>query len=227
MNKNQQGSGASVKPTRASKEHLRQLMQDGYNRTMRKFPTSSSLGDFYNPKNWGLCLTYQSQILTEPCIYLCDVDKAYGKGSATNIVQKQYIGQYQLSTVKEPFSEETASVAASLFVATYGDKCTLNLMMLYFGRYMTHYKGSYYQFDSTDILRQYGAKFLPWYQSQTTEEEQQEQPQRTHAPRGLEARDIYIKDCIRNGIEVRDGGLYRFGFVTEWELQHLEQEVGK
>ena len=101
-------------------------------------------------------------------------------------------------------------------------------MMLYFGRYMTHYKGSYYQFDTTDILRQYGAKFLPWYQSQTTEEEEQpKQTIPTREPRGLEARDIYIKDCISKGIDVRDGGLYKFGFITEWELQHLEQEDEK
>ena len=182
----------------------------------------------FSPARLGYYLTDRDRCLKEYSPTLDIVDELFGKDTATSILQEMYLSLYRLSTIKEQFSIETARVAASVFFGTYRTKCNLYQMMIYFAMYPTHFKGTYFQFDTTDILRQYGAKFLPWYQSQTTEEEEQpKQTFRAHEPRGLEARDIYIKDCIRNGIEVRDGGLYKFGFITEWELQHLEHEFGK
>ena len=154
------------------------------------------------------------------------VDSIYGKGTATDLLTDMYLSVYRLSTIKEPFTIETANQAASLFLGSYRKTCNLYQMMLYFAMYPTMFKSSYFQFDTTDILRQYGAKFMPWYQSQTTEDEQTEPVQaRTTEPKGIEARNIYLREQIRKGVDVRQGGLYRFGFVSEDELRKIEMEI--
>ena len=166
-------------------------------------------------------------MLNEPSVLLTDIDMIYGTNEmAVYILRDQFIALYKLSTAKEEFSNETARNVAGIFFGTYGNRCTLNQMMLYFGKYPVAYKTTFSQFDSSDILRQYGAKFIPWFQSQTTEDEQEQPVQtRTAEPRGIEARNIYLREQIRKGADVRQGGLYRFGFVTEDELQQLEREV--
>lgn len=158
---------------------------------------------------------------------LSDLDAMYGTTEmAISIIREHFAALYKLSTAKEEFGYETAKNVAGIFFGTYGSRCTLNQMMLYFGKYPVAYKTTFALFDSSDILRQYGAKFIPWFQSQANEDEQ-EQPVQTRQtePRGIEARNIYLREQIRKGADVRQGGLYRFGFVTEWELQQIERDT--
>lgn len=193
---------------------------------MRKFPTAQALKKSFSPARLGFYLSDKERCCREYAPSLMQVDSIYGKGTATDLLTDMYLSVYRLSTIKEPFTIETANQAASLFLGSYRKTCNLYQMMLYFAMYPTMFKSSYFQFDTTDILRQYGAKFLPWYQSQTTDEEEPQRPvARPSEPVGLEARDIYLREQIRNGADIRQGGLYRFGFVTEWELQQLERDT--
>lgn len=184
------------------------------------------LNSRFSPKYLGFFLTEKERTINEYSPNLHEIDTIYGKGTSTNLLTEMYLSVYRLSTIKEPFTIETATQAASLFFGSYRKSCNLYQMMLYFAMYPTTFKSSYFQFDTTDILRQYGAKFIPWFQSQTTDEEQEQPVQtRTAEPRGIEARNIYLREQIRKGADVRQGGLYRFGFVTEEEIQQLEREV--
>lgn len=184
------------------------------------------LNSRFSPKYLGFFLTEKERTINEYSPNLHEIDTIYGKGTSINLLTEMYLSVYRLSTIKEPFTIETATQAASLFFGSYRKSCNLYQMMLYFAMYPAMFKGSYFQFDTTDILRQYGAKFMPWYQSQTTEEEEPTQPvQRTTEPTGIEARNIYLCEQIRKGADVRQGGLYRFGFVTEEEVQQLEREI--
>jgi hypothetical protein len=88
------------------------------------------------------------------------VDALFGKDTSVYILRELYLSLYRLSTVKEPFTTDTALTAASLFYGSYRRTCNLYQMMLYFAMYPAMFKGSYFQFDTTDILRQYGAKFI-------------------------------------------------------------------
>lgn len=193
---------------------------------MRRFPTAQTLTKSFNPTRLGFYLSEKTRCLEEYSPNLQQIDDIYGKGVSVDLLTELYLSTYRLSTIKEPFTQETATQAASLFFGSYRKTCNLYQMMLYFAMYPTMFKSSYFQFDTTDILRQYGAKFIPWYQSQTTEEEEQTQPvQRTTEPTGIEARNIYLQEQLRQGADIRQGGLYRFGFVTEWELQQLERDT--
>ena len=220
IKQNPQENGASEKPKRNSKDDGR---KEAF---MKKFPTTTSLKCRFSPKSLGYYLSEKERTLNEYSPNLHEIDIIYGEGTSTEMLTEMYLSVYRLSTIKEPFTMETATQAASLFFGSYRKNCNLYQMMLYFAMYPTMFKSSYFQFDTTDILRQYGAKFMPWYQSQTTEDEQTEPAQaRTTEPRGIEARDIYLREQIRKGADVRQGGLYRFGFVSEYELQRLEMKV--
>lgn len=180
----------------------------------------------FSPDRLGYYLSDRERCLKEYSPTLDKVDALFGKDTSIYILRELYISLYKLSTVKEPFTQETATQAASLFFGSYRKTCNLYQMMLYFAMYPTTFKSSYFQFDTTDILRQYGAKFIPWFQSQTTDDTPTEPVQtRQTEPRGIEARNIYLREQIRKGVDVRQGGLYRFGFVTEEEVQQLEREM--
>lgn len=217
---NPQGSGASEKRKSISANDGRK------EEFMRRFPTAQNLKKSFDPTRLGFYLSEKSRCLTEYSPNLQQIDDIYGKGVSVDLLTELYLSTYRLSTIKEPFTQETATQAASLFFGSYRKTCNLYQMMLYFSMYPTTFKSSYFQFDTTDILRQYGAKFLPWYQSQTTDEEQEQQVQtRQTEPRGIDARNIYLKEQMRNGKDIRQGGLYLFGFVTEEEVQQLEREM--
>jgi len=220
IKQNPQGSAASEKRKSIS-------ANDGRKEAfMKKFPTAQMLTKYFNPTRLGFYLSEKTRCIEEYSPNLQQIDNIYGKGVSVDLLTELYLSTYRLSTIKEPFARETATQAASLFFGSYRKTCNLYQMMLYFAMYPTTFKSSYFQFDTTDILRQYGAKFLPWYQSQATEDEQTEPVQAsTTEQRGIEARNIYLREQIRKGADVRQGGLYRFGFVSEDELQRLEMEV--
>lgn len=191
-----------------------------------KFPTAQALKKSFDPARLGFYLSEKTRCLEEYSPNLQQIDGIYGKGVSVDLLTELYLSVYRLSTIKEPFSRETATQAASLFYGSYRKTCNLYQMMLYFAMYPTTFKDTYFQFDTTDILRQYGAKFMPWYQSQTSDEDSKEQSVKSRRePRGIDARNIYIREQIRKGVDVRQGGLYRFGFVSEEELQQLEREM--
>ena len=215
-----QGSGASERTKKHSAGNEKDLA------FQKKFGSQQKLMTCFSPDRLGYYLSDKERCLREYSPTLDKVDALFGKDTSVYILRELYLSLYRLSTVKEPFTTDTALTAASLFFGSYRRTCNLYQMMLYFAMYPAMFKGSYFQFDTTDILRQYGAKFLPWYQSQTTDDDEPQRPvARPSEPVGLEARDIYLMEQIRNGADIRQGGLYRFGFVTEWELQQLERDT--
>lgn len=192
---------------------------------MRVFPTAEKLYRFFDSSYWGYCLSLQDKCLAAPCIKLCQVDHCYGtNGIATNIIVNQCLGLYKLSAAKEAFTTDAARVAAELFLGMYGDRCNLYEMMIYFARYPMVYKSTFYQFDVEDILKQYGAQCLPWLMSKSrTEDDGVVEDARTI--RGIEAHNIWVENYIRNGGDIRQGGLYRFGFLTEEEVVQHEKKL--
>lgn len=122
---------------------------------------------------------------------------------------------------------EAANNAAALFVAKYGNQCTLYGVMLYFGNYSTEYKSSFAQFDVQDVLQQFSKKFLPWWQSRLGREQNSKATIKDDdtRPRGIEALKIYIKRTLSEGGDIRAGGLYRQGQITEALIAECEKEI--
>ena len=197
---------------------------------MRSFPTIEKVYHFFAPSMWAYALGHQEECLTYPCITLRMIDGLYGTdGAAQAIVKTQLVGVYQLSTARDQHNDNAAAMAAGLFVSKYGHECTLYAMMLYFGNYLTEYKSSFAQYDVQDVLQQFGRKFLPWWRSRR----ERERPRNGNTsgtvavgvPVGKDAKLIHLRRCVRDGIDIRQGGLYRMGFVTDADISRAEREV--
>lgn len=179
---------------------------------------------------WAYALQHQSECLSYPCITLRMIDGLYGTdGAAQAIVKTQLVGVYQLSTARDQYNDNAAVMAAGLFVSKYGYECTLYAMMLYFGNYLTEYKSSFAQYDVQDVLQQFGRKFLPWWRQKRergrTPVGEATGTKAAGVPTGREAMLIHLRRCVRDGTDIRQGGLYRTGLVSDADIERAEREV--
>lgn len=181
---------------------------------------------YFSPVNVAKAVTNESECVSRPCITLREVDKVYKDGTSQSIIRNLISGLYSMSLTKERMPYEAVNNAAALFVAKYGHQCTLYGVMLYFGNYSTEYKTSYAQFDVQDILQQFHKKFLPWWQSRISRARNSETTtDEDTRPRGQEALKIYIKEILSNGGDIRAGGLYKMGRITEALIAECQKEV--
>lgn len=134
------------------------------------------------------------------------------------------MGIYGMSASKETFSDQNANIAADLFISRYGNECSLYMMALYFAGYIMDYKGTFSPFDIQDILLQFRAKFLPWWNSRLDAIQYAESNSDNGEPAGTEALIIWLNNAIKNGENVRNGGLYKLGMLTEDMIQKAEAE---
>ena len=156
------------------------------------------------------------------------VDALYDKeGTIQRIVRGMFTGIYSLTTSREPLNEQASDMAADLFVAKYGNECTLYAMMLYFGNYLTEYKACYCQYDVQDILRQFG-KFLPRWRQRLAENEQPQQVKEAAQPAGVEGLKMMLRNRLYDGEtaeQLKEGYLYTAGIVTDEMLTEAVQAV--
>ena len=173
---------------------------------------------FFVPSMWGHIISHMDEYKMEPCVTLNFVDSLYNvKDGAKWLIKTNMTKIYSLSMSKEPFAEENADIAADLFIGKYGSQCTLYMMAIYFGSYLSDYKSQYAsQFDIQDILKQFREQFLPiWGRTLDNKEVITDDKGHPDRMRGDEALQEWLYREIEKGNDVRTGGLYRLGIVTD------------
>lgn len=197
---------------------------------MVKFPSVGKLLKFFVPANWGYCIAHTNDCIMNPCVTLLQVDAAYSApGTAQNITAGMFVGLYSMTTAKEPYNQQAANLAAELFVAKYGNECTLYGIMLYFANYLTEYKSSFAQYDVQDILQQFPKKFVPWWRLRLSEcSEQPKQISEAGQPKGKDALPVMLRNRLYNGESVesiKSGFLYSQGTITDTMISEALQAV--
>lgn len=193
---------------------------------MQTFPTIESVYKFFSPKNWGYAAEHERECLTYPCITLRQVDEAYNTpGAAQNIVRGQLVGVYSMTTAREPYNTPSANLAADMFISKYGHECTLYNLLLYFANYLMEYKSTYAQFDVEDILIQFGRKFIPRKRLRT--EPEQGQPTSNEQAISLEELTLIWVREGRTDEDIRQGGLYQTGMITDEMIRDARDECGE
>ena len=196
---------------------------------LKVFPTVDKVLRFFSPAKWGYCLTHATECANHPCIALSQVDAVYNSpGTAQDIVKGMFIGVYSMTNAREPLNEQSSQIAAELFLAMYGQQCSLYQMMLYFGGYIVEYKASYAQYDVQDILMQFGRKFLPRWRQSLAENDQPLQVKEAAQPVGVEGLKVMLRNRLYNGETVeqlKEGYLYTAGIVTDEMLTEAIQAV--
>ena len=190
------------------------------------FPSIDKVYKFFAPNMWGYICSNKRELPKKPCITLNYVDALYNvHGAAQWLVKTQFTGLYTLSMSKEPFTEETAKVTADLFLSRYGSQCNLYMLCLYFGSYIMDYKGSYSSFDVQDILSSFGKKFLPNWNSLGDEVREVKREVKSNEPTGTRALLLWLDEAIQRDEDVRSGGLYRIGMITEKMITEAEAKI--
>lgn len=181
---------------------------------------------FFAPVNLAYAIAHEQECVTEPCITLNRVDEAYNtQGCAQTIIRTLIVGVYSMSTAREPLQQDAANNAAALFVAKFGNECTLYGAMLYFGNYLTEYKASYAQFDVQDILQQFGKKFVSWWRSRLSRAANESTHKAISGPRGDEALRLYIRKELTEGRDFTGGYLYQSGIITDAMIQQEQKNI--
>ena len=219
--------GRSSSPSRKWKTPLSEWQRNEINGFMAKFPSVEKLYRFFAPANLPYAIAHEQDCVTSPCITLNRVDEAYQtQGCAQTIIRNLIVGVYSMSTAREPMQQDAANNAAGLFVAKFGNECTLYGAMLYFGNYLTEYKSTFAQFDVQDILQQYGKKFVPWWRSRLSRVANEEpRTKAINGPQGKEGLKMYIRTEINKGRDLKGGYLYQSGIITDAMIQQAETEI--
>ena len=211
--------------TKSILQNLSTRQQSEIEKFLEVFPTIEKVYKFFQPDWWGHALCHTQECLTFPCISLAMVDEVYHtEGAAKNIVRGQFLGIYALSTAKDPYNTQSSNLSADLFIARYGHSCSLYDLQLYFGSYLTDFKGTFSPFDTQDILLQFSHKFLPWKRSKLQIND--ENTQETLGCGGLfNALVLWMKGDSDE--EIKKGGLYAIGRINDTMIKAARDEYRK
>lgn len=192
---------------------------------MKDYPNISFVYEAFAPSQWGKTQRMKEELAVKPCITLGQLDDLYDvPGAAKMVVKANLGGVYSLGMNREMMNQQTADMAADLFVARYGNECTMYGVMIYFSGYLMDYKGTYMNYDVQDILLQFTKKFLPWYRVRQGKKEVkvEEVPS---GPCGLDGLMVYLRMKYNRNENLREGGLWDNGFVTEEMVTKVEIEM--
>ncbi len=119
---------------------------------------------------------------------------------------------------------------AELFLAEYGNQCSMFDYMLYMATYRSKYKPDYVSNgDLSDIIKRF-----PEYMKHKGNMKEAHKPQsKTEArtrnnnePVGKEALELYLKEAAERGDNLLEGGLVAFGMVTREHAKEVMDAYG-
>lgn len=124
-------------------------------------------------------------------------------------------------------NQSIVNMQAGLFLAEYGNQCSMFDYMLYMATYRSKYKPDYVSNgDLSDIIKRF-----PEYMKHKGNIMEAHKPQpktetRTsnNKPVGKEALEIYLKRAAERGDNLLEGGLVAFGMVTR---EHAKEVMEK
>lgn len=188
----------------------------------KKFECEYDILFAFKPDNWGVFLKGQEKCINAPKVYLADIAGHYGEETAKELVRQQFVGLQQLGSSQ---NSKGIKIAADLFLSLYGEQITPYGLMLYFGLYPTKFKDTFREFDTQDILKQC-AKFISWWQSRQNQEQEQQQETSENG--------ISLEECLllwvhegRSDEDIRSGGLYHMGRITESMMKKARNYASK
>ena len=188
------------------------------------YPKTADVLAFFAPAKWPGVVEQQGNCLLCPTVTLYRLDAMYARGTATELIINNIVGIFRMAEQRETANTEVIQSTARLFAAKYGKELSAFAALHYFAEYLTEYKSSFGRFDLQDVLRQCGAKFLPWwrgYLGRTEDRRQARQDDTTQ--RGKTALWTYLRREYRDqGRSIRESDLYYFGYVPERDVAVIE-----
>ena len=168
-------------------------------------------------ENIAAAVNYQAPTLSQ-------LDIIYGTtGAGKALFVNQLTAYYtMIERSGKPMNQQAADLAARQFMGRYGKQCTPPMLLTYFANY-SEFKGTLRDFDTEDIIMQFGKKFLKWWGEKTNQFYKPEEPEKTNDSTlsGKEALIELVAKWLKDGETENDiknpekHGLYRYGVITD------------
>lgn len=163
-----------------------------------------------------------------PQVTLSQIDSIYQtKGLAEYFTTLLFTAIYAQGNGGVSCNQEVAKMQAGLFLAEYGNQCSMFDYMLYMGTYRSKYKPDYISNgDLSDIIKRFPEYMKHKGNIIEAHKPQQEEPQQKKEKKvvGIEALENYLKKAAERGDNLLEGGLVKFGVVS---VEHAKEVMNK
>lgn len=163
-----------------------------------------------------------------PQVSLSQIDSIYQtKGLAEYFATLLFTAIYAQGNGGVSCNQEVAKMQAGLFLAEYGNQCSMFDYMLYMGTYRSKYKPDYVSNgDLSNIIKRF-----PEYMKHKALIMEAHKPQPKTETRtsnnklvGKAALEYYLRKAAERGDNLLEGGLVAFGMVTR---EHAKEVMDK
>lgn len=185
----------------------------------------------FQPQNCCKAIAKEVEAVTKwPQVTLAQIDDVYQtEDLASYFATLLFTAIYAQGNGGTSCNQEVAKMQAGIFLAQYGNQCSMFDYMLYMGTYRSKYKPDYISNgDLSDIIKRF-----PDYLKHKGSMREAHKPQpKTEArtsnnkPVGKEALEIYLKRAAERGDNLLEGGLVAFGMVTREYAQEVMDKYG-
>lgn len=185
----------------------------------------------FQPQNCCKAIAKEVEAVTKwPQVTLTQIDDVYQtEDLASYFATLLFTAIYAQGNGGTSCNQEVAKMQAGIFLAQYGNQCSMFDYMLYMGTYRSKYKPDYVSNgDLSDIIKRF-----PDYLKHKGSMREAHKPQpKTEArtsnnkPVGKEALEIYLKRAAERGDNLLEGGLVAFGMVTREHAQEVMDKYG-
>lgn len=190
-----------------------------------KHNTIQSVFNAYAPDKWDYVLENIVAAINTPAPTLSQLDSIYNTtGAGKALFVNQITGYYtMIERSGKPMNQQAAELAAKQFMGRYAKICTPPMLLAYFANY-SEFKGTMRDFDTEDIIKQFGKKFLSWWGDKTNQHYKPKKPEAytdNYGSRGKEALIEVVAEWLKKGETENDirnpdkHGLYRYGAITD------------
>lgn len=163
-----------------------------------------------------------------PQVTLSQIDSIYQtKGLAEYFTTLLFTAIYAQGNGGVSCNQEVAKMQAGLFLAEYGNQCSMFDYMLYMGTYRSKYKPDYISNgDLSDIIKRFPEYMKHKGNIMEAHKPKQEEPQQKKEKKvvGIEALENYLKKAAERGDNLLEGGLVSFGVVS---VEHAKEVMKK
>lgn len=183
----------------------------------------------YGADKWDYVLENIVAAVNSPAPTLSQLDNIYETDGAGKALFRIQLTAYytMIERSGKPMNQQAADLAARQFMGRYGKICTPQMLLAYFANY-SEFKGTLRDFDTEDIIQQFGKKFVKWWGDKTsqyynaTDNDVQED---SNSTKGKDAVVELVAEWFKNGESESDiknpnkHGLSKYGVITDEVIQ--------
>lgn len=172
---------------------------------LTRYPTAGSVSAVFRPENWPAFSQPVSRTayLSRPCPRLAELPALYGMADLPErllrVQLRSLLGQ---SGSRQAADDGVIALNAALFLGSYGRRCTLYDMMLYFAGFNSDFGPSNSYYGPADVQQGFVRRYRPWAQQNRPAPTPAAAKPAPTAPTGYAGLVAYYREAAARGEDV-------------------------